>query len=270
MDIKMKKFRLKDAFIILAITIIIPSLAGFLIGVLPIHENFIFLLSYTLGMAVAAFLVLRIYKRKIGRFSINIKTDYIKLIPLIVLLPILLQLGITSHIVNFIPMPEWIKGFFVNMGENNSILTILTVVLFAPILEEFICRGMILKGLLSNYNALTAIVISSFIFGIMHLNPWQFVSALGIGLINGWLYWKTKNLLLPILVHISNNLFFTLIGIYYGSSFLIDQPLREIFGEPIHQLLGVLISVVLMILVIMLMTINFKSSELSRNGETRI
>lgn len=267
MDIKIKKFGLRDAFVILAIVILIPFLAGLFINLLPIHENFVFLLSYTLGMAVAAFLVLRIYNLKIGKFSINIKIGYLKLIPLIVLLPILMQLGITSHIVNFIPMPEWIEEL--NIGENNHILTVLTVVLIAPILEEFVFRGIVLKGLLGNYNTLTAIIISSFIFGIVHLNPWQFVGAFGIGLINGWLYWKTKNLMFPVIVHISNNVFFTIIGVYFGSSYLIDKPLRKIFGEAIHQLLGVSISVVLMVLVIMLIGIIFKSSDLSRSGKNQ-
>ena len=52
----------------------------------------------------------------------------------------------------------------------------------------------------------TAIIISAVVFGLVHANPWQFVGAVLLGSVLGLVYYKTKSLLLPILLHAFNNL----------------------------------------------------------------
>ena len=50
-----------------------------------------------------------------------------------------------------------------------------------------------------------AILISSFIFGVIHLNPAQVPFAFAIGLIFGWLYYRTASLIPGIIGHFINN-----------------------------------------------------------------
>src|SRR5690606_30966839 len=80
------------------------------------------------------------------------------------------------------------------------------IVIAAPILEEVIMRGIILDGLLKRYSPVRSILFSSFLFGLLHLNPWQMVSAMVIGIFAGWVYYRTRSLALPILIHATNNL----------------------------------------------------------------
>lgn len=95
---------------------------------------------------------------------------------------------------------------------------ILFAVLFAPVLEEIIFRGIIMKGLLNKgLKPKTAIVISAVVFGIVHQNPWQFVGAVLLGSVLGLVYYKTKSLLLPILLHAFNNLVSSFL-IFYGNT----------------------------------------------------
>ncbi|EKO1912259.1 CPBP family intramembrane metalloprotease [Clostridium botulinum] len=55
-------------------------------------------------------------------------------------------------------------------------------------------------------NILAIIIISSIMFGAMHLNIFQFVNATIGGLFLGVIYYKTRSLVLCIVAHMINNL----------------------------------------------------------------
>ena len=81
----------------------------------------------------------------------------------------------------------------------------LVVAIFAPIFEEWLCRGMVLRGLLTKMKPAWAIVISALFFAVIHANPWQALNAFLIGLMMGYVYYKTGSLLLTMLIHFVNN-----------------------------------------------------------------
>ena len=81
----------------------------------------------------------------------------------------------------------------------------LVVAIFAPIFEEWMCRGMVLRGLLTKMKPVWAIVISALFFAVIHANPWQALNAFLIGLVMGYVYYKTGSLLLTMIIHFVNN-----------------------------------------------------------------
>ena len=81
----------------------------------------------------------------------------------------------------------------------------LTVAIFAPIFEEWMCRGMVLRGLLTKMKPGWAIVISALFFAVIHANPWQALNAFLIGLVMGYVYYKTGSLILTMIIHFINN-----------------------------------------------------------------
>jgi membrane protease YdiL (CAAX protease family) len=81
----------------------------------------------------------------------------------------------------------------------------LVVAIFAPIFEEWLCRGMVLRGLLTKMKPGWAIVISALFFAVIHANPWQALNAFLIGLVMGYVYYKTGSLLLTMIIHFVNN-----------------------------------------------------------------
>jgi membrane protease YdiL (CAAX protease family) len=98
---------------------------------------------------------------------------------------------------------------------DDPVIMIITAVIMAPIFEETIFRGIIQKGLMNNgVEPWKAIVFSSIVFGLVHGNPWQFVGAVLLGCVLGLVYYKTKSLLLPMLLHGFNNLCSTLLVTY--------------------------------------------------------
>lgn len=95
----------------------------------------------------------------------------------------------------------------------NSIL-LFTIV---AIVEETLVRGYILKNLMSSFNKYTALILSSILFSVMHgLNPnislFSLFNLFLAGIFLGLSYIYTKNLWFPIALHLSWNLFQTLLG----------------------------------------------------------
>ena len=112
---------------------------------------------------------------------------------------------LTEPLTNLIPMPE----FFVKIFEqalSRDFPTLILIVIIAPVMEELFFRGIILDGLLQNYKPRKSILWSSFLFGLAHLNPWQFIPAMILGLLIGWVYWKTGSLVNCMFLHFSVNL----------------------------------------------------------------
>lgn len=92
--------------------------------------------------------------------------------------------------------------------------TLVTVVLYAAVFEEWLCRGIILRGLLNKTHPALAILISAVFFGVIHMNLWQAIPATIIGIIFGYVYYKTGSLALTMLMHGLNNLCSVLISYF--------------------------------------------------------
>lgn len=96
------------------------------------------------------------------------------------------------------------SGF--EMMMDYKIAGFITVCILAPIIEEILFRGVLLRGLLQNGTSpIIAIFVSSLLFGAAHLNPWQFIAAGFLGAIFGFVYYRTRSLWLCMFLHALNN-----------------------------------------------------------------
>lgn len=106
----------------------------------------------------------------------------------------------------------WLKKFYDAFMETMQKMTegpfwssFLVTAIFAPVFEEWMCRGVVLRGLLTKMKPAWAIVVSALFFALIHLNPWQALNAFFIGVVMGYVYYKTGSLLLTMLIHFVNN-----------------------------------------------------------------
>ena len=80
--------------------------------------------------------------------------------------------------------------------------------LFVGLGEELLFRGLLQIDLMKVFGVKGGLILASLMFAVMHLT-WRSVPELGFvfvaGLVLGFLYWKTKNLVLPTIVHGANN-----------------------------------------------------------------
>ncbi|HET8678523.1 MAG TPA: CPBP family intramembrane glutamic endopeptidase, partial [bacterium] len=77
----------------------------------------------------------------------------------------------------------------------------IALVIVAPITEEFLFRGLILQGFLSRYSVRRAIIISSILFGAVHLDLLKFLGTTAIGALFAWLFVRTRSLVPSLLGH---------------------------------------------------------------------
>ena len=112
----------------------------------------------------------------------------------------------TDALLSLLPeMPEWLEETMKQLLNAPLWITLVSVSVFAPLFEEWLCRGVILRGLLAKSNPLTAITVSAAFFAVIHFNPWQALPAFILGLLFGYVYYKTGSLKLTMLMHCANN-----------------------------------------------------------------
>lgn len=103
------------------------------------------------------------------------------------------------------PTPEWFDTTMEQLMKGPVWITLLSVSVFAPLFEEWLCRGLVLRGLLQKMSPAAAISISALFFAVLHMNPWQALPAFILGLVFGYVYYRTGSLKLTMLMHCVNN-----------------------------------------------------------------
>ncbi len=143
-----------------------------------------------------------------------------------IILMSILFVVIIDQITTLIPTPEWFIELM-NEQVSNDLYSFLTIVIIAPIFEEIIFRGIILDGFLKKFSANKSILLSSLLFAIIHLNPWQGIGAFIAGLFLGWIYFKTQSIIPCIAIHLTNNLISFIATIYISSDSFIISTLTQ-------------------------------------------
>ena len=104
----------------------------------------------------------------------------------------------------FLGLPDLMQDTFLGMSRN--VFGIISITIMAPLVEELLFRGAIQGYMLrKGMKPLNAILIASAIFGIVHMNPIQIPFAFAIGMIFGWLYYRTGSVVPGIIGHFINN-----------------------------------------------------------------
>ena len=115
-----------------------------------------------------------------------------------------------------------------------------SVGLMAPLAEEMVFRGAILRELLRwSSRPWVAIAISAVFFAAAHMNPAQLPHAFLIGLLLGWMYYRTDSIIPGVVYHwVNNSVAYVMYNLYPSS----DITLSDIFGSERTVLMAVAFS----------------------------
>ena len=101
-------------------------------------------------------------------------------------------------------LPNLMEDTFLDLSESWAGVLCLGVI--GPVLEELIFREGVEGYMLRNgVRPWVAIVSSALMFGIVHLNPAQVPFAFAVGIILGFIYCRTGNIVITSILHIANN-----------------------------------------------------------------
>jgi len=120
------------------------------------------------------------------------------------------------------------------------------ICLLAPVAEELVFRGAILRALLRwrPSQRWLMIVVSALLFALIHLNPAQMPHAFLAGLLLGWLFMRTGSVIPGIAFHWANNTITYFIARLYPDP---DTQLVDIFGSQSRVLLAVGFSLLILL-----------------------
>ncbi len=138
-------------------------------------------------------------------------------------------------------MPEFFQEQFIESNTSSTslssdkhvlanLLIFLTAVFLAPVIEEFFFRGILLTRWTVKWGISRSIFASSFVFGILHLDP---IGAFCFGCIMAVFYIQTKSLFIPTVLHIANN---SIPSIMAWLEILFDAPASEQTLEGFQEL----------------------------------
>lgn len=232
---------------------------GYVILQTVLGKEISFLVYYLLAMGIPFIIAHTIKNKRTGNIKYDFNPSSMKIILLVSIATIAIQAGVILPILNQLPMPEFMKKAFLELANQNGVFSFITIVIAAPIIEELIFKGIILNGLLQRYSPSNSIIISSVLFGIVHLNPWQFISALVIGVFSGWVYYRTRKLMLPIIIHFVNNLLAFIEMYFIDAETMISGSPTEIYGNVLNLVLITVGAITVSIISILLLKKEFNS-----------
>lgn len=149
-------------------------------------------------------------------------------------------------IITFVLLQTWSVGVFSRLGYNEPefnmlmnnfgeyLLLVFALAVLPGIIEELLFRGLIQRGFMG-FGAVTAMFMSAVLFSLFHLSPAQTVYQFFFGLILAWVYFRTKNLTIPIILHFINN-FLIITYEYITQSFGYELNLDTITGGALAML----------------------------------
>ena len=106
------------------------------------------------------------------------------------------------------------------LSDTPIIIIFAVVAVLGPIVEELLLRYAVMERLLP-FGEKSAILFSAVAFGLLHGNFYQLFYSVGIGLLLGYLYARTRKVLYPILLHVLFNFLGSVVPLSFAP--LIEQ-----------------------------------------------
>lgn len=222
-----------DIFAIVGIMLISSLAAGVIGGILNMAAGWdaglVNALTYFLQMAFAISLVLIQRRvRKAPANVINMRAGRVSA-PLILWgLLLIIVTGVVIEPLLAIFPDKYLDQLNQYIGTGGW--SILMTVVLAPVMEETLFRGIIQGSIYRRDGAVKSILLSALLFGVFHIIPQQVINAFLIGIILGYIYFRTGSLLTVIILHALNNAIAYLMLEVLGPE-RANMPLREMLGN---------------------------------------
>jgi len=115
---------------------------------------------------------------------------------------------------------EMLKGLL-QMDHTGELITNLAIIAFLPALgEELVFRGVLQRQLMRRIaNPWLALTVTAAIFSAIHFQFEGFLSRWLLGMVLGWLYWRTGNFWVSVAAHFFNNALQVLVQYAYKHEF---------------------------------------------------
>lgn len=238
---------------------VISLLMGFVFGLisepinLDLNEPIVTYIFYCLVLSLVCFLSIKRF-RKLNINPKNIIGEFPSryrwfILASVVCFVILFSIGslLLSYYFLVSVSPTVAESYLNSLTEDANavsnfpifyrLIELFSLIVVAPITEEFIFRGILLHRWCSKWGIVPGILISSILFGFLHPNP---IGLSVFGLVMALLYIKSRTLFIPVIAHAFNNIIAVVLQtVSFGAG---EAENRIIYSNLIPGLLYVFIS----------------------------
>jgi membrane protease YdiL (CAAX protease family) len=161
--------------------------------------------------------------------------------------------GILESLLKYVHLKLTTPAFVIPWSSPaGTVAVILAVVIIAPLTEEFICRGVLLRAF-RRYGDVFAVVASSLVWALLHGNFVQGIPVFCMGIIFGMLALKSDSIIPTFIIHSVNNILS-----------LIDSSAAQ--NSIVSKLFSGSFNIVLLFTAIVLYCVFFNQFRIKRNG----
>ncbi len=155
----------------------------------------------TLGLAIFHFEILKPQLKRFGFFNLSAWLGF----PMLGVL-LLINYGVHVKFIEWLGISELleIEDSYIDIFRSYGAAVFFVAVLPA-VTEEIADRGLIQEWLQKALSPWKAIIFTAFLFGISHFTIFSLPYLFSVGLLLGWLKWKTGSLYPSILIHFLHN-----------------------------------------------------------------
>ncbi len=137
---------------------------------------------------------------------------------------------------------------------GSAVVLFIQLTIFAPLFEEFWCRGLIIESLRPYGNGF-AIFVSALLFGIIHANFAQFFYAAALGIFLGYIYVSTQSLVTTTIMHAMFNSISGMLILISSVPSVNEYLLASVSGEAAEVTPAVVLYMVWMGLIVLLLVV---------------
>lgn len=174
--------------------------------IVPVYEKYLNIVTIVLSMVVFLSLLANKNNFKVDLFKNISFPGILFAISCAILLYLILDKGLDPVFEKIFPTSEDSYQETLQTLSKAPVISLFQVCILAPIIEEILMRGYLLNGLSVSYGSFIALLMSSFLFAILHFNMVQTFSAFICGIVLGLLYLHTGSIFCCILTHAGYNL----------------------------------------------------------------
>ena len=156
-------------------------------------------------------LIIPLYFSRKNSFSQIFKLEFKKLNPFIIVYVIIMILAVnlvSGHLFSDYTLQKNVSQL--SISQEITLIQVLSILVFAPITEEFYFRGILFKCFENRVSNLYILILTSLIFSIIHFNvpaaPTLFILGFSLGLVKLF----TGSILISIIIHSLFNCFMLL------------------------------------------------------------
>jgi uncharacterized protein len=224
--------------------------------------NWIMLIAVTLINVGTFFGMKSLYLKRNEKWIFKNRNQNQISYPLLIVVGLALVLSVIIPIINLLPVPFSVFNFYEKTLWSTGFPNFILILFIIPIFDELIFRGIIQERLRQRFSPVWAIVIASFFYGLIHLNPWYFILNFFLGLFLGWVYYRSRSIKPGLVVHMVINAELYLFNTFFGSEKGLTLFTNGLFNELKFRILVPIFTFILMILMLLWLHRIYNDDEL--------